>query len=107
MLPHSAVLTTPGETMLTRMGASSTASARVSPSIAEQMLDATAQPACGRRPATPELNTIEPPLRILPLPYLAAQNAPQYRVEKSRRAAARGVAPKLRSCGFSPAVKTK
>jgi hypothetical protein len=45
--------------------------ARVRPSIAAQMLAATDQPGRGRCPAMPEVTTIEPPLRMLPLPYLA------------------------------------
>ncbi len=63
--------------MFTRIGASSTASARVSPSIAEQMLAPSDQPAWGRVPARPEVKTIEPPGRIPLLPYLAAIYAPQ------------------------------
>jgi hypothetical protein len=43
------------------MGASSTASARVSDSTAPQMLAATAQPGPGRRPAMPVVKVIEPP----------------------------------------------
>jgi hypothetical protein len=55
--------TTPGATAFTRIGASSTASARVSASTAPQMLEATVQVACGRALAMPELRTIEPPGR--------------------------------------------
>src|SRR5579862_696987 len=85
MFAHSGVRTTPGETMLTRMGASSTASARVSPSIAAQMLAPSDQPACGRCPAIPEVKTIEPPLRILPLPYLGVVGAPITQREEAAR----------------------
>src|SRR5262245_51406412 len=61
--------------MLTRMGASSTARARISPSMAALMLAPRAQPARGRLAAIPDVNTIEPPSRIFRLPYLAARNA--------------------------------
>jgi NADP-dependent 3-hydroxy acid dehydrogenase YdfG len=44
MVCHKGERTTPGATAFTRTGASSTASERVSPSTAPQMLDATAQP---------------------------------------------------------------
>jgi len=71
-LSQSAVLTTPGETALTRVGASSTASARVSDTIAPQMLAAIVQPLSGRAPAMPVVSTIEPPGLMFALAYLAA-----------------------------------
>jgi hypothetical protein len=46
-------------------------------STAEQMDAPSAQPARGRCPAIPEVNTIEPPGRMPGLPYFAARNAPQ------------------------------
>ena len=84
---QSSVLTAPGHTALTRIGASSTASARVSASVAPQMLAATVQPLRGRNPAIPLVNVIEPPGRIWELPYFAAMNAPQNRSLKKPRAA--------------------
>src|SRR5262249_15673768 len=72
MFAQSGVLTIPGATTLTRIGASSTANARVSPSMAEQMLAPSDQPDRGRMLARPDVKTIEPPCRMLPLPYLAA-----------------------------------
>ena len=61
--------------MLTRMGANSTAKARVKASIVPQTLAATVHSLCGRRPATPVVSTIEPSLRICGLAYLTAAHA--------------------------------
>jgi len=77
MLCQRLVRTTPGDTALTRMGASSTASARVKASIVPQTLAARIHPLCGRRPATPVVSTIEPSLRICGLAYLTAARAAQ------------------------------
>jgi hypothetical protein len=41
------------------------------------MLATNAQPARGRPPAVPEVKTMEPPVRMLPLPYLAVRYAPK------------------------------
>ena len=76
MLAQSDVFTKPGTTRLTRVGASSAASARGGSSIAMQILAPSAQPERRRRPALPELNMIELPGRMLGVPYLAAKNAP-------------------------------
>ena len=83
---HSSVLTTPGQTAFTRIGASSTAKARVSASIAPQMLAASVQPFCGRKPATPLVKVIDPPGLIWGLPYFTAMNAPQKRMLTKPRA---------------------
>src|ERR1700736_749012 len=92
ILLHSAVLTTPGETALTRIGASSIASARVSASIAPQMLAATVHPLRGRRLAIPVVRTIEPPGRISLPAYFAAANAtPEAQIERLPRLIERGV----------------
>ena len=77
MLCQRFVRTTPGHTALTRMGANSTAKARVKASIVPQTLAATVHPLCGRRPATPVVSTIEPSLRISGLAYLTAARAAQ------------------------------
>jgi hypothetical protein len=71
------VRTTPGDTALTRIGASSIARARVSASIVPQTLAAITHPLCGRWPATPVVRTIEPPLQICGLPYLTVASADQ------------------------------
>jgi hypothetical protein len=73
-----------GTTALTRIGASSRASALVSPSIAATTLDTTAVPPCGRVDAMPLVSTIEPPGRRCGAPYLAALSAPKYRIPKKR-----------------------
>ena len=77
MFCHRFVRTTPGDTALTRMGASSIARARVKASIVPQTLAAITHPLCGRRPATPVVRTIEPPFRICGLPYLTVASADQ------------------------------
>ena len=74
---HSGDRTTPGQTALTRMGASSTASARVSDSTAPQMLAATAQPGLGRRPAMPVVKVIEPPACRCGVAAWTAHSAPK------------------------------
>ncbi|XXU58574.1 hypothetical protein WME81_11855 [Sorangium sp. So ce1078] len=75
MLAHRSVLTTPGQTAFTRMGASSTESALASDSIAPQMLAPRAQPARGRSVAIPDVKTAvakpipdSPPRRTTRLP---------------------------------------
>jgi hypothetical protein len=74
---HSGERTTPGATALTRTGASSTASARVSDSTAPQILAATAQPGPGRRPAMPVVRVIEPPGFRCGAAACAAHSAPK------------------------------
>jgi hypothetical protein len=69
---HSSVRTTPGATTLTRSGASSSASARVSDSIAPHSAAATEVPGSGLRPAVPVVRTTEPPSRIDAVPYFTA-----------------------------------
>src|SRR6516164_5148405 len=83
MLCQRLVLTTPGDTALTRIGANSIANARVKASIVPQTLAATTHPLCGRWPAIPVVRTIEPPSRICGLPYLTAASAAQYRNSKA------------------------
>ena len=90
--------------MLTRIGASSTANARVNPSIAEQVLDATDQPLPGRAPATPEVKTMDPPGRSLPCGAFAAARAPQYLSSKKLRAVEMSIAFNGTICRASPAV---
>ena len=104
MSRHIGVFTTPAATMFTRTGASSNARPRVSPSIADRMLAATAQPGPGRAPAVPEVNTIEPPGRMFRQPCLAAVKAPQKRSSKKRRASATSVSSTRPSLSASPAV---
>jgi hypothetical protein len=70
--------------MFTRVGASSTASARVNPSIAAQMLAPSDQR--------------EPPGRIWPLPYLAAIKAPLGELEPSALVARRLLETRVLTC---------
>ncbi|GAA0461141.1 hypothetical protein Ade02nite_15590 [Paractinoplanes deccanensis] len=75
--PHRGERVTPGLTALTRIGASSTASARVSESMAPQMLDATDQPGEGRSPAVPVVSVMEPPGRRWGRAARTAASAPK------------------------------
>jgi hypothetical protein len=52
--------------------------------MAEQMLAPSDQPDRGRMLARPDVKTIEPPCRMLPLPYLAV-GAPKTHTKKVTR----------------------
>ena len=84
MSRHRLLRTTPDATALTRIGASSTANARVSASSAPQMLAATVQLASGRASAMPVLRTMDPPGRRCAAACLTAAYAPQTRTSSAR-----------------------
>src|SRR5260370_37992097 len=70
----------PGATVLTRIGASSSAKPRPSDSTALHEAPITAPPGNGLCPATPVRNVIEPSGGIFGAAYLAVKKAPQKRV---------------------------
>src|SRR3569833_1000132 len=106
MLPQRLVLITPGTTLFTRMGASSTASARTNPSMAPQIADATDQPLPGRVLAIPLVKLMEPPGLRFFAPYFTAAKALQKRILKNERACSISVFSIIFNVKFSPAVYT-
>lgn len=77
MTPQSAVFTILGDTLFTRIGASSIVIALIKPSIAAQILALKAHPLLGRLLAKPLVNIIEPVALINGIAYFTAVNAPQ------------------------------
>src|ERR1044072_7949423 len=71
------VLTTPGATRFTRIGANSIAMALVNPSIAAHMLAAMPQPFPGRGLAIPPIRLMEPPALMWEAAYFTVASAPQ------------------------------
>ena len=104
MAAHSGERTIPGCTAFTRIGASSTASARVSASTAPQMLAATAHPGPGRCDAVPVVSVIDPPSRMCGTAARTAARAPNYRRPKNARARATSSSATGISASGSPAV---
>jgi hypothetical protein len=86
------------------MGASSTASPRVSPSIAAAPAAMRAAPADGRTATVPEVSTIEPPALIRGAACLTAATAPHKRTSNSRRASCGGTWASGRGATLSPEV---
>src|SRR5258708_13817721 len=106
MLFHKFVLTTPGLTLFTRIGASSTAAALTNPSIAPHIADANAQPLPGRVLAIPLVRLMDPPGLIRGAPYFTAAKAPQKRMVKNSRALSISALQIAGGLIFSPAVNT-
>ena len=67
----------PGATAFTRIGASSTASVRVSEFIAPHTLAGSASPVMGRSATVPDVSVIDPPERMLDAAACTAVNAPK------------------------------
>src|ERR1700741_457661 len=104
MFSQRFVRTTPGDTALTRIGANSTAKARVSETRAPHPAAATVQVLWGRAPAIPVVNTIDPPCLIFGVAYFTAAKADQKRSSNACLAFLRSIAPSSFNCSVSPAV---